>query len=107
MDVQLKHPMSMLISGGRGAGKTVFTLNLIRYAGHIFNQIPNRIVWCYAKHQPQLLEELHKINPIIEYVQGIPENLEGKFNRSQSNLIILDDLMDEASDDMRVSQLFP
>ena len=88
MDVQLKHPMSMLISGGRGVGKTMLTLNLIRYAGHNFNQIPKRIVWCYAKHQPQLLEELHKINTKIEYVQGIPENFEGKFNRSQSNLII-------------------
>ena len=88
--VKLSHPFSMLISGGRGVGKTVFTKKILKNATSIIDNPPERIVWCYAKHQPALLDELLKIG--IEYVEGIPENLESMFNRSVSNLVILDDL---------------
>ena len=104
--VKLYHPFSMLISGGRGVGKTVFTKKMLKNATSIIDNPPERIVWCYAKHQPALLNELLKIVPDIEYVEGIPENLESMFNRSVSNLAILDDLMDEGGDSKAVSQLF-
>ena len=104
--VKLSHPFSMLISGGRGVGKTVFTKKILKNATSIIDNPPERIVWCYAKHQPALLDELLKIVSDIEYVEGIPENLESMFNRSVSNLVILDDLMDEGGDSKAVSQLF-
>lgn len=106
MEITLKHPFSMLVSGGRKAGKTEFTKALLRYSNNIIDPAPERIVWCYIKHQPELYKELMQINKDIEYNEGIPTQLEDMFDRKQRNLIILDDMMDEASDDKRVSQLF-
>ena len=103
---KLSHPFSMLISGGRGVGKTVFTKKLLKNRKFVIDNPPERIVWCYAKHQPALLDELLKIIPGIEYVEGIPENLDSMFNRNASNIVILDDLMDEGGDSKAVSQLF-
>ena len=106
MDVQLKHPFSMLVSGGRGAGKTEFTKSLLKTRDKMIQPRIDRIVWCYAKHQPELFYELKRLIPSFEYIQGIPSNLDSYFNRNVHSLIILDDLMDESGDDKRVSQLF-
>ena len=43
---------------------------------------------------------------VVEYVQGIPLEIYRLFNWNVNNLIILDDMMDEATQDKRVSQLF-
>jgi len=106
MNVQLRHPFSMMVSGGRGAGKSVFTKNLIKHKLDMINPTPDRIVWCYGKHQPQLLLELKSYFPNIEYVQGLPSELDEMFDRTKNNLLVLDDLMDEASTDTRISLLF-
>jgi hypothetical protein len=106
MEVTLKHPFSMLVAGGRKAGKTEFTKSLLRSADKLIEPSIERIVWCYAKHQSDLYQDLIEICPGIEYVEGIPTSLETMFNRKQKNLIILDDMMDEAAIDIRVSQLF-
>ena len=104
--MELIHPCSMMIAGGRKAGKTEFTKTLLRTREIMINPFPERIVWCYAKHQEELYEELMTINSNIEYVHGIPENIETMFTKDQTNLIVLDDMMDEASKSDKVSQLF-
>lgn len=106
IDVQLKHPFSMMVSGGRGVGKTTFTTSLLKDRNSLIDTPLSRIVWCYTKHQPELLKELLDIEPNIEYVQGIPSNIEEMFDRKVNNLIVLDDMMSEASNDNRVSNLF-
>lgn len=106
MEVALKHPFSMLVAGGRKAGKTEFTKSLIRYAKQMIEPFPERIVWCYTKHQADLYQHLINIIPNIEYVEGIPTNLETMFSKETTNLIIFDDMMDEATADVRISQLF-
>ena len=62
MDVQLKHPFSMLIVGSRGVGKTMFAINLLKNVQHIMAPIPNYTIWCYAKHQPELYMALFPTN---------------------------------------------
>ena len=42
----------------------------------------------------------------VEYMEGIPGELDKYFKKSKGNLIILDDLMDEASKSLKVAQLF-
>ena len=42
----------------------------------------------------------------VEYVEGIPGESDKYFKKSKGNLIILDDLMDEASKSLKVTQLF-
>ena len=46
------------------------------------------------------------INSSIEYMYGIPSDLDTTFDRTKKNLIVLDDMMDEASKDEKVAQLF-
>ena len=102
MDVSLKHPFSILVSGGRGVGKTEFTKRLLK--SKLIAPPPKCIVWCYAKHQQDLFEELTKMN--VEYGEGIPGELEKYFKKSKRNLIVLDNLIDEASKSLEVTQLF-
>ena len=105
--MELSHPFSMIVAGSRKSGKTVFTKHILQYGKDLIKPaMPKRIMWVYAKHQPDLLEELMSIDKNIEYVDGIPQDLESTFDRNVMNLIILDDMMDEASKDERVSQLF-
>ena len=48
MDVSLKYPFSMLVSGGKGVGKTEFIKKLLK--GRLIALPSERIAWCYAKH---------------------------------------------------------
>jgi len=106
MTLTLTHPFSMLIAGGRKAGKTEFTKKLLSDMKGVIDKPIERIVWCYSKHQPELYEELIAINSVIEYIHGIPIDLDTTFDRTKTNLIILDDMMDEASKDENVAKLF-
>ena len=92
----------MLVSGRRGVEKTEFTKKLLK--SRLVAPPPERIVCCYAKHQQDLFEELMKMN--VEYVEGIPGELDKYFKKNKRNLLILDDLMDEASKGFKVTQLF-
>ena len=102
MDVSLKHPFTVLISGGRGVGKTEFTKKLLK--SKLIAPPPEHIVWCYAKHQQDLFEKLMKMN--MGYVDGIPRELDKHFKKNKRSLIILNDLMDEASKSLKITQLF-
>ena len=108
MDVSLKQPFSILASGEMGVGKTEFTKKLLK--SKLIAPPPEHIVWCYAKHQQDLFEELmneemrEEMN--VEYVGGVPGELDKYFKKNKRNLIILDDLMDEASKSLEVTQLF-
>ena len=65
-----------------------------------------KIIWCYTKQQPDLLNKLTEIPSTIEYAQGIPSEVDSMFDRSVNNLIILNDMMGEATQNKRISQLF-
>ena len=106
INVQLQHPFSMLVACGRGAGKTNFTKHLLIEGNWLIHPTPQRIIWCYAKHQLNLLKELTEIVQAIEYVQGISSKTDSLFHRNVSSYIILDGLMDQATQDKRISQLF-
>ena len=106
IDVQLKHPFSILVADGSSAGNTTFTKNLLKEGNWLIHPTPQRVIWCYANHQPDLLSELTETLPAIEYVQGKPWEMDSMSDRSVNNLIILDDMMDEAAQDNRISRLF-
>ena len=97
MDVSLKHPISMLVSEERQVTKKLLKSRLIAPP-------PERIIWCYAKHQEDLFEELMKMN--VEYVEGIPGELDKYIKKNKRNLIKLDGLMDETSKSLKITQLF-
>ena len=53
-----------------------------------------------------LLKELMGFVKAVEYVQGIQPEIDSLFDWNVNNLIILDDMMDEGTQDKRVSRLF-
>ena len=70
---------------------------------------PQRIVWIYGQWKP-LHEEMQRIIPYIhvEFEKGIPVNIEDEqfLIPAIRNLIVIDDLMSEASNDKLVCDLF-
>lgn len=99
VDARIQHPFSMLISGARGSGKTYFVKNLLE-SEFIF-PLPKNIFWIYGAYQPELFNEL-KINKLfnIEFRTDIDEKY------PHNSLIIIDDLMDKASNSSAVLNLF-
>ena len=67
---------------------------------------PERIVWFYGRHQPDLFCSLTEETPSIEFYKGLHTNIEVMFDRSKRNSCIIDDLMQSASGNQLVENLF-
>ena len=106
IDVWFQNLFSMLVADRRGATKKTFKKHLLKEGNWLIHSTPQKIILWYTKHQPDLLTELTKILPTIEYVQGISSEVDSMFDSSVNNLIILDDMMDEAMQDKRISHFF-
>ena len=52
---------------------------------------PERIVWFYGRHQPDLFCSLTQEIPCIEFYEGLPTNIKVMFDRSKRNICIIDD----------------
>ena len=102
---KLHHPFSML-AGPRGAGKSEFVKQLLSLKCYIITDPPERIVWFYGRHQPDLFCSLTQEIPSIEFYEGLPTNIEVMFDRSGRNICIIDDLMQSASGNQLVENLF-
>ena len=103
---KLHHPFSMLVAGPRGAGKSEFVKQLLSLKRFIMTIPPERIVWFYGRHQPDLFRSLTQEIPCIEFYEGLPTNIEVMFDRSKRNICIIDDLMQSASGNQLVENLF-
>jgi hypothetical protein len=97
MDVRLKHPFTCTIAGPTGSGKTQFVFRLIKNANELINEPPESIMYCYGEFQP-IFTEL----PGVEFQEGLPDV--GRFDGRRRVLLIIDDLMNEA--DQNVCNLF-
>ncbi|CAF1128082.1 unnamed protein product [Brachionus calyciflorus] len=96
-----RHPFTCLIAGPTQSGKTYFVRNILKSLHLMIDKKINRIIYCYSAYQP-FFESLKTFN--IEFVEGIP-NLDD-INASDSNLIILDDLLKECQDNSIIQNLF-
>jgi hypothetical protein len=69
---------------------------------------PQRIVWLYKRWQPLYDEISRTVVPRVEFVRGIPMDLDGDhyFDPRIRNVIVLDDLMSTAAKDPRINDLF-
>ena len=97
MDVRLKHPFTCTIAGPTSSGKTQFVFRLIRHANELINPPPERILYCYGEFQPSFAEF-----PQVEFHEGLPDV--GQFDGRLRVLLIIDDLMNEA--DQNVCNIF-
>ena len=51
-------------------------------------------------------DEMQRNIPDIQFVEGVPSDLESMINPSIRNLVVIDDLMHELSNDQRITSLF-
>ena len=97
------HPLTCMVAGMTVSGKTIWVKSLLQQAQRAISLPPERIVWCYSHWQPAYLE-LMTTMPNIEFVKGIPENLEqySYFDIHKRNLMVIDDQMADAGNDKRI-----
>ena len=95
-EFNFRHKFSLLVVGPTQSGKTYFVQQILKH---------NRIVYEEQKSTKELKTSLGKS---IRFERGVPELSENlcEINPRYNNIIILDDLMAEATDSPVVSRLF-
>ena len=51
IDISVKWPFKWCLVGSSGSGKTNFSLQVIRYAHRLFDQVPTKIIIVYKEYQ--------------------------------------------------------
>ena len=105
MDPRLKHPFSAMIAGPSGCGKTVFLRKVLEQATEMIDQPPICILWIHGISQPAHDKMMETI-PNIQFIEGLPTDLESIIDPSIPNLVVIDDLMSELANDKRLSNIF-
>ena len=97
----------MMVAASTGGGKTWLGKNLLENRRQWISPAAQRIIWIYGQWQP-LYAKMQRIIPGREFVKGIPAIIEDEqfLYPAIRNLIVIDDLMSEASNDKRICGLF-
>lgn len=66
---------------------------------------PEKILWCFGEYQT-LFSSLSKSDPDIEFIEGFPPDIDQKIDGRSRILLVIDDMMSELSDNIRLSNLF-
>ena len=107
-ELPFKHPFSMILTGGRRSGKTYFTKTLLLRNERFITPAIDWIFWFSPTEQNVVFKELGQNLNNIEFVKGLPSEDLTDFvsKRYGSKLIVLDDLMEQASKRSDVDDLF-
>ncbi len=108
LPMKFVHPFCMTLSGPSQCGKTTVTYQLLRNNALLIDPPPKRIVWMYRRWQPMYDTMKNTIIPPIEFVKGIPVDIEQDhyLDTNIPNLLIMDDLMNVTSKDQRINDIF-
>ena len=100
LDLRLKYDRTMCIAGPSHSGKTQLTLQIIDHKTRLFNKPILRVVWCYGIYQAALQMELER--------RGVESRAEiiSTSDIQPFDLIILDDLLNEARSSTDVTSMF-
>lgn len=105
-DFRFQHPFTCIISGPSFSGKTFFVKMLLQNCEKMFSKNVENVIFVYNSWQP-LYDDLLKMYD-VKFIKGIPESFDDDhlFPPEKTNLLILDDLMDECSNNLEVSRVF-
>ena len=98
------HPGTCRVSGGTGSGKSVFTRNLIENHAKTFQNMPAipKVLWCYGIMQESFKVPIRNTNSCFH--EGLVD--EDYIRHHRPDILIIDDMMNEKSDDVFVHNLF-
>lgn len=98
-DMKFQHPFTSIIAGMTSSGKTYFVRKLLNNWKQLIAVDVNvlKIMWCY--NETESLSKVNASNCEIVYIKGIP-NLD-EIKQFKPNLIVLDDLMDDVSNEIK------
>lgn len=107
-DFVFQHPFTANVSGPTCWGKTYFVKMLLQHCKTKVYPPPERILWLYKRWQPLYDIITSTVCPPVEFVQGIPLDLEQAsfISSGTRNLVNLHDLMSTAAKYSRISELF-
>ena len=96
----------MIVAGPTMSGKSTWITELLLHNTAHISPPPNRIIWIYKRWQP-LYDELRMKMPTIQFIQGMVDIKSDIYiNSKVRTLIIIDDLMKDATQNKDVCELF-
>jgi hypothetical protein len=107
MKVVLQRPFTMIWCGPTSSGKSCWMNNVLERARLMIKPPHQCIIWCYKRWQPLFHEMQRNIRNIV-FVQGIPEQLNDEtfIDSRYPSLIVIDDLISDATNSKDVCELF-
>lgn len=105
MDPRLKNPVTVLIAGPTGSGKTSLVMKFLRNGEQMFEDAPRKCLWLYSVWQDSY-NAMQAEFPDMTFVQGLPEHIDDYFDGTQAGCIILDDLMFTGAKSQDVMKVF-
>jgi energy-coupling factor transporter ATP-binding protein EcfA2 len=115
VDVRIRSPATIIISGPTGSGKTRLLMDLIAAAETIATPAPTEIVYCYDVWQNEFDEldkrqrsdEVGELSIPVRMFRGLPDvRVEFGDDPSVNRWLIVDDLMKEVTEDKNSDKLF-
>lgn len=75
-EFMFQHPFTANVSGPTSSGKTYFVKSLLQLCMSKISPPPERILWLYKRWQPLYDIIKASASPPVEFIQGIPLDLE-------------------------------
>src|SRR5579862_3682794 len=96
----LKLPATILIAGSTGSGKTTLVLGILKNAAWLIHPPPKTIYWCYGIEQEGVFKDLKELSIPVILHKGMPDLDTWELNVNEPKLLVIDDLISEATLDL-------
>lgn len=98
-DTRFRHNFTCLVSGPTGAGKSIWVKKFLKYIDQMVDVTFDRILFYYGEWQDGYKNDIEKN---IEFREGIPSPDDYSHDPEKKKLVIIDDLMREATNNIIV-----